>query len=370
MKHLDIDYKHHWELDRTAWFVRFYLWLTQASDKNITFCRLFWAYFLIWLFLPFRLLIMLLDGVGWLVRRIPKPSHDGGPVRKPYLTHGRVIAGRDVGFKLHNLGLNNKNWKAVGWYLDDQLIWGSAGDSKWADSLTPGKHEIRVEIADYSNWVFPEPDPSDPYDPRGYHVPEHPKMILTLTVEALPTPLELRVLDAVAAGMARGVMALRSARMMLRPVARVVLVPVALVGRGEVWVLNRLLDRWRLLLVLLGAFWLGLMGGAVYAGIETGVPLHGPLAATGHWLGNAAVNAAPYLVVGVIAVAFSLLTGILLARWIDSRDFEHPMKVYVWACAFGRGVKAFGRGIKGFGRMMLIGYKVVKSNTCPKVVLK
>lgn len=41
---MNIDYKHTWVLPRDSIVIRFYMWLWNASPREVTFCKLFWGY--------------------------------------------------------------------------------------------------------------------------------------------------------------------------------------------------------------------------------------------------------------------------------------------------------------------------------------
>lgn len=43
---MDYELKHKWHVDRSAWFIRLYVWLWLASESDINFCKLFWGYIL------------------------------------------------------------------------------------------------------------------------------------------------------------------------------------------------------------------------------------------------------------------------------------------------------------------------------------
>lgn len=41
---VQVELKHTLTVDKSAWFIRFYVWLWEGDIKTITFCKLFWAY--------------------------------------------------------------------------------------------------------------------------------------------------------------------------------------------------------------------------------------------------------------------------------------------------------------------------------------
>lgn len=49
------DFKYTWIIPREVWYVKVYLWVWDASPTEITFCKFFWGYALIWLGVPIRL---------------------------------------------------------------------------------------------------------------------------------------------------------------------------------------------------------------------------------------------------------------------------------------------------------------------------
>lgn len=78
-----MDYKHTIEVDRTAWFIRFYVWLWDAKETDINVCKLFWGYFPLFvipwlvmrlLWIPLRPIASYFDGYlsSWYGRKKAK----------------------------------------------------------------------------------------------------------------------------------------------------------------------------------------------------------------------------------------------------------------------------------------------------------
>lgn len=64
------EYKHTWVIPRNAWYIRLYMLLWNADEKDITFCKLFWGYALCWVAIILRIVAIPL----FLIALIPSPD--------------------------------------------------------------------------------------------------------------------------------------------------------------------------------------------------------------------------------------------------------------------------------------------------------
>jgi hypothetical protein len=64
------DYKHTWVLPKNAFYIKLYLWYWMADASEITFCKLFWGYSLMIPFFPFRVMIGVGRTVGAVINGI------------------------------------------------------------------------------------------------------------------------------------------------------------------------------------------------------------------------------------------------------------------------------------------------------------
>lgn len=80
----DIPLKHTWRISRSAWYFRFFMWLWETKESELTTCKIFWGYIGAFLGLPLRLLIEVIiifsavlgairTGLRWLFRKLAPP---------------------------------------------------------------------------------------------------------------------------------------------------------------------------------------------------------------------------------------------------------------------------------------------------------
>jgi hypothetical protein len=366
------DYKHTWVLNENTWYIKLYLWYWMASKTDITFCKLFWGYSLLFPLLPVRFLLGMGIGVANTVARIryrmnyarglrrqriensacgaqfllaeadgpgsvvtPVPS-EPKPAKKhaPWIaTHGRRVVNQPI--RLSTNGLVSK-WLAdpvereVISYGIKQTVRESSvyvDDNKRVVFDTPGEHVIELRAYDKN---------LKPYTVKH-----------TITVLAEPTKAMQRM-DKIVGVFKGSLNATADGVAFLILKGQAAAAPFRFVGRA----LLKLL-KWGSLTSLVGGFGFGIYEAVV------NWSHYGPT------LLHMAGVALPWAGVGIVGC----LLAVLLVWMVIRTGFGIAMRDLMSDGAEVVAEKG-AQGAVGFFKMMRIGYKSIKGNTCPRVVVE
>jgi PKD repeat protein len=357
------DFRHVWILPSSAWWIKVYVWVWNADVADITFCKLFWGYTLIWLGLTIRTVTLVASAVAYLGRGFNN-------ARKSFLQATRAAKAlerekqaalekvkppappKEVVFRLHARGTivnrvtkieipkglwNKHKYHYTNWDFGDGTGRAAADVtvSKLEHTYTePGRYEITVKFARPSYSDFNMEQVIDE---------------LKLTVNIRATPVAMKMLEATGNGFSAALMKTSSAAHTVKTTAKA----VSAATPDQVKEVAATGGRMGVVLTAVAGF-----GSLLFLGV-TGILSHWhqwtPTMLT---VGRDAEYAIPVL------VFLMLVAGVVAAalRW----GFFYAFRRGVAEPVIGAGRKA---GM-GFGQMMLIGYKSVKSNTCPRVVVK
>ena len=197
------------------------------------------------------------------------------------------------------------------------------------------------ESGDDTHHVFQKPGT---YQVRlqSYRKDAQPETVVTeVTVVALPSP-GMRVLEGTAHGVARGIMHGYSAT---RVAAHVASVPVRVAAKPVIALPTKILV-WAVSLVGCVSLGFGFYAAAPAPAVIS-VVTSAPIMYTGMGLVG--------LALGFTLIYVAAITGLILA-----------MRNVIFKPA----VVGTKHGALGFGQVMKIGYKAVKSNTCPRVMIE
>lgn len=329
---MQVDLKHTWRVRRKSWYVRFFLWLYETPETQVTFCKLFWGYALLWITLPVALIVKSLE-VG--VRTIKQVVPEGPPEEKPTVTipkRGRV----EKEFKPRvNYGFSRS------WSIDGVVV--SSAEYKDRPKFMfyeRGVHVIEVRVqrnGKYETWK--------------------------VEVEIGPPVLPLRIMS----GVADGFVWLKMHSYVAGRVLRAVAWTVRVLARTIHWAFRKLKFQLNLASLMI-SFVVSVAGLALIATVAAGDAVRqAPV-----WLDHALPTMSQVAFgIGIVAVIGGLFLGVLWAALATpmgpavGRGFVRAASPPV------RGVRvAFDGlilGVKEFGQAMKIGYVAVKSNTCPRI---
>jgi hypothetical protein len=369
------DFRYVWTLSRRTWYVRFYLWLWEANAKELTFCKLFWGYTLLWVALPFKFLALVLRAFGRTRRRfvrarrlhreqrieaearerIAAPAEEPKPTRL-LVTNRRIHEETKIELPHEeNRALQRfHRWTSVaieyGDGISEELSW-SVPEFKHYYSA-PGTYEVVVRLR------------REDYDIALRKYVYIDKVVIHQTIRIKDRPRAARVLETVEGHTSKGLMhvsafrhtvdeagasAVRSFTAVAKPatdvIAPVVVYPVRLVFRSIV----------RATALVLGTLLVGTVALAAFLGGSAGY--------------HAVVESLPTLesVAGYVAIGLGLGLLVPALAWLLYRlGLMFAFKQAVIEPT----VEGVAKGGVSFCHAMLIGYKAVKSNTCPRVVIE
>lgn len=89
---MEIELKHTWRASRNAWYIRFFRLIYQANDDDITFCKMFWGYLMMWIVLPVWLICFAVVGIAIGIKSVMPDSRRVDQCHKckrgkPHTTH-------------------------------------------------------------------------------------------------------------------------------------------------------------------------------------------------------------------------------------------------------------------------------------------
>lgn len=333
------DFKYTWIIPKDSWYIRVYLWVWEASSKDITFCKLFWGYTLIWLGLPIRLLSAYFRSVRSVFRvagdfrtrrknarrkvrtKSDKPTVVREPKKAKVPSIGYIV--QPVAGRMSRLHLEHNHGKPAYWIVDCEVLKGSGNVLKFRFN-TPGKHEVSV------GYVLDR-------DGNLHQVSRE------IEVRAQPSAAMV-VLDKIADGFTGAGMAVRSVRHVLAHPPK----PVATVGKVSAISAAGATLVTACVGVIFGVYaavsTAGSWGPSAWRSVESVGPY-----ARDAGLGGLAVGIAAFIVYCVV------ISGVVYAF---TNVVAKPVAI---------GTK---RGALTFRDVMKIGYISVKSNTCPRVVVE
>lgn len=337
---MEIDYKHTWEIPRKKWYMRLFLWVYDAKEENVTFCKLFWGYAFMWLCLPLKLVAL---GMAVVAACIGVPTY----MAFLGLRHvgGRMIAAFD-----RQVARENKT-------LPRQRIVVSRRSTMpaWTQQeLASPTKRILTAVETAAAWT-------------GMQV-RRLSWSVVRPVGKKAGDACLALVDGVGlVGYSIGKAATsRSTRRVAGPVWNGIALTVGaclwLLEKGvwlTFWPVREALSRSERQLSALSYYAVLGMGVLVIAGYMVG---------TIWGLGYVIVNRPV-----VLAEALGGLLGVVLlcfGFWYLVFMIVERAAVPAVKCVTRPVLHTTGEKTIGFGRMMIIGYKAVKSNTCPRIEVK
>lgn len=334
MGRFDIELKHTWEIPEKTWYLSVYLWVWDASAEDVTFCKMAWGFVLIWVGLPIRIITGFFRLFGRTKRaagryrdrrrqlreaKSPEVTVETKPIKEPSVTFGRAVAGRRTHFRVR--------------HAEDPYSWGFGDGACDTSRYNTTVHRYR-KTGTYSGTVECR---------NGDRKPR--KIAFEVEVVAEPSP-GVKMLDAVGVGFTKAGMGVKAASYAVthppRPVAR-----AAKVGGVAT------------LYACVAALGLSALGAMVLVAVT--IPTWVPAIANGTHVvfTNDAVQKGGEGLFAVVLLAaflyFTVISGIALAfRSVVAKP----------------ALRGTQRGAMRFWKMMWIGYKAVKSNTCPRIVVR
>lgn len=333
------DFKHVWVLSPNVWWIKFFLWMYGANEREVTFCRLFWGYTMTPVLLLPRTVVGILGmwDDAYVASRNDLRRHKLRrelAIRASLPMRWRKAAirprlGSNVVFALDSPTLSGVYPRS--WILDGEELIGVGSSYVLNRSFnTPGKHLLRVVMSNGEHldhdfvvrdrsWAMRTIDKvSDKFSALKMWLSAHPKIENALG---------------------------------WLPLAFVVTVLGSLIA----------------ILITLFHHGLALAGLWVYHAVLNlpHITVQGAVAVAHAVISATALDVV--IVVGVVCAIVGGITGIAYLLLQTDRGINFCDAL------MERLLHSLGRfGKKGglsFARMFLIGYKGVKSNTCPRVVI-